>query len=607
MKKQKEKPIYSTGQNTAYILRNTWAKDSKMIWMITAQIILTVAIATTAIFLPATVVEQITSGVSIGTLVITILLFTIALALMHAVNSYIGMPSMAKRMFLRSGMCFELLKKVISTDYANLEEKRFTDSKQKALDNLMNNSASPEAIYITFTQLGTNILGFGVYILLLAAINPFVMVVTASTAVFGVVARHWANKWRHANDDLRAAPGKRLWYVGAIGNDSNMGKDIRLFGIVNWVRDVFDANLQLSYSFHRRANIRQFIADIVEAVAAFVREGIAYAYLIWLVIGGDLSAEGFVLMFAAVGGFSGYLMGILFDYAKLVEHSFNICRIREFFEYPEKFIREEGEAISHKKGQDYSLELKNVSFRYDGAEANALENINLRISPGEKLAVVGLNGAGKTTMIKLLCGFYDPTEGQVLINGQDIKKYNREDYYRLFTAVFQDFNILPITIADNLTGEPENQIDKARMDNCIHLAGFTEKIASLPGGATSLLRKDVYPDGTELSGGETQRLMLARALYKDAPLLILDEPTAALDPIAESQLYERYNELSHGRTSVYISHRLASTRFCNRIILIDNKTIAEEGTHDSLISKGGKYAELFDIQSKYYQEGDIIQ
>ena len=602
MKKPKEKPSYTTAQNTIYIIKHAWAIDKKALFEITAQIILAVAIATTAIFLPATVVEQISAEVHLRTLIITILLFTGSLAIMHALNSYIGTLSEIRRTKLRSYMSIDLLRKIITTDYANLEEKRFTDSKQKALDNLMSNDVAAEQIYVCFTQLGTNILGFGVYLALLAAINPLVMVITAFTAIFGVTARHWASRWHHNHDDEHTGPRKRMHYTATIGSSVEKAKDIRLFGMINWVNDIYEASSKLSYNFHRRVKTRHLIADIVEAVAAFAREGIAYAYLIWLVIGGDLSVEGFVLMFAAVGGFSGYVMGILFDYSKLVAHSLNICRIREFFEYPAKFKREDGEPIVPEKGAAYSLELKNVSFRYDGADTNTLEDINLKIRPGEKLAVVGLNGAGKTTMVKLLCGFYDPTQGQVLLNGEDIRKYNREDYYRLFTAVFQEFSILPVSISDNLTNQPGGSADKARLNNCLRLAGLEEKIAGLPLGADTLLVKEVHGEAVELSGGETQRLMLARALYKDAPLLILDEPTAALDPIAESQLYERYNELSHGRTSVYISHRLASTRFCDRIIYLGDKTITEEGTHDQLMVQGGKYAELFHIQSKYYQE-----
>jgi len=601
MQTKKEKPTFSLRQNIAYITKRAWRLEKWMLIGIAIQILLVVALATTAIFLPATVVEQITAQVELRTLVITVLVFTAALTAMHAINSYIDATSATRRIKLRATMSFELLEKVIATDYANLEEKRFTDARQKAMDNLFNNSASSEAIYITMRDFGANLLGFVVYIVLLAAINPLIMVITAATAVFGVIARQWANKWRHNHDDELTGPQKRVFYSKDVGANTNMAKDIRLFGMVQWVQDIFDANLTLAYSFHRKVGIRQFIADIVGAVAAFMREGVAYAYLIWLVVRGDISVDGFVLMFAAVGGFSTWVMGILNEYAQLSFHSLNICRIREFYEYPAKFKREEGKSIAAEKDTEYTLELKNVTFRYDGASENALENINLKITPGENLAIVGLNGAGKTTIVKLLCGLYDPTSGQVLLNGQDIKTYNRDDYYNLFTAVFQEFNILPVSIADNLTNEPASP-DTEKLNHCIKMAGLTEKIASLPNGTDSLLIKDVHTDAIELSGGETQRLMLARALYKGAPILILDEPTAALDPIAESQLYERYNELSHGRTSLYISHRLASTRFCDRIILVGDKSIAEEGTHDQLMAQGGTYATLFDIQSKYYQE-----
>ena len=237
--------------------------------------------------------------------------------------------------------------------------------------------------------------------------------------------------------------------------------------------------------------------------------------------------------------------------------------------------------------------------------AGFCENLAPRIDecgvPGERLAVVGLNGAGKTTLVKLLCGFYDPTEGRVLLNGEDIREFNRQEYYTLFTAVFQKFSVLEATLEENVAQTREG-IDEARVRECLEKAGLTERVAALPDDLKTHIGREVFEDGVLLSGGEMQRLMLARALYKNAPILLLDEPTAALDPIAENDIYQKYAAMTVGRTSVFISHRLASTRFCDRILLIDGGVIAEQGSHEELLACGGKYAGLFEVQSKYYRE-----
>ena len=275
--------------------------------------------------------------------------------------------------------------------------------------------------------------------------------------------------------------------------------------------------------------------------------------------------------------------------------------MRECQEYPEIFDFEGGEHLEPEALAPYEIRLENVSFRYPESEKMILEHINLTLHPGEKLAIVGLNGAGKTTLVKLLCGFYDPTEGRVLLNGRDIREYNRRDYYRMFSAVFQSFSLLAASVAVNVA-QTEHYIDMEKVRRCTAQAGLLEKIESLPDGFDTLLNRTVYEDSVMLSGGETQRLMLARALYKDAPVILLDEPTAALDPIAEAELYQKYSDMTAGKSSIYISHRLASTRFCDRIILIENSCIAEEGTHEELLAKNGRYGELFEVQSKYYRE-----
>ena len=331
----------------------------------------------------------------------------------------------------------------------------------------------------------------------------------------------------------------------------------------------------------------------------FLRNGLAYAYLVRQVLVGNLDIASFLLLFTAIDGFAAFVSGIAENLITLNRHSLNLSQVREFLEFPEPFRFENGEEIP--KSAEYTIELSHVSYRYPDAAEDTLHDISLCLRPGEKLAVVGLNGAGKTTLVKLLSGFLDPTEGTVTLNGTDIRKYNRKKYYDLFSAVFQEFNILGLSIAENIA-QTTGTIDQEKLWKCVSDAGLSEKINSLPEKERSLLNRTVYPDAVEFSGGETQRLILARALYKDAPFVFLDEPTAALDPLAEEDIYRKYGEFTKGKSSLFISHRLASTRFCDRILMIADGKIAEEGTHEELIKKGGIYAELFEVQAKYYQK-----
>ena len=340
--------------------------------------------------------------------------------------------------------------------------------------------------------------------------------------------------------------------------------------------------------------------DAADVFLGFVRNGIVYGYLIVMAINGQMTAAEFLLYLGAAGGISTWLGGILTQFDGLHRLSGELSLVREYLEWKEPFAFQEGKALS-KELPACEICLENVSYRYPEARKDTISHMNLTLHQGEKLAIVGLNGAGKTTLVKLICGFLDPTEGRVLLNGQDIRQYDRRTYYELFSAVFQDFSILDSTVAENVAQKPE-LIDRSRVKECLELAGMWKKVESLPEGMDTHLGKDVYEDGTELSGGQIQRLVLARALYKNPKILILDEPTAALDPLAESDIYQKYERMTDGKTALFISHRLASTRFCDRILLLTDGKVAEEGTHAELLELGKEYAKLFELQSRYYRE-----
>lgn len=533
-------------------------------------------------------------------LLTTIFVFTAALFLVQGVHEYLVHNVVFARIDVRVGIINRVARKCNQTSYPNTLDAEFIRMRDKAHLNCNGNNGPAEHIWETLTMLLKNVGGLLVYLTIMSRLDPILLLVIVLTCAVGFAVSNAVSNWRYAQEDEEEGFYQKKSYLRERAQSVELAKDIRIFGLQNWLNELLDQIHNLYLDFSLRCERVELLADLTEAVLTMARNGIAYVYLIRMALNQNLSVAEFLLYFTAVTTFTAWVMGILREMGTLRKESMEISRLREFLEYPEPFRFEDGAEIP--PSDSYTILLDHVSYRYPGAEKDTIRDLTLEVHPEENLAIVGLNGAGKTTLVKLICGLLDPTEGAVLLNGQDIRSYNRRRYYELYSAVFQEFSVLDVTIAEEVAQTTEG-INLKKVEDCIEKAGLREMVEKLPDGLQTHVGREVYLDGVLFSGGQLQRLMLARALYKDGPILLLDEPTAALDPIAENDIYQRYSEMTAGKTSLFISHRLASTRFCDRIVLIADGGIKEEGTHDSLLALGGDYAALFEVQSRYYREG----
>ena len=595
-----DKSTYHVFQNVAWMCSLAWKHRRRVLFFCGLSAVLEILYQLIQLFLAPRILTLVEEAAALQTLLGTIALFTAALFALRFGRGYLEQIDLFARIDVRSVIIGLLGRKCNTTSYPNTLKPEFIKLRDVAHTASDGNQEATEQIWHTLTELCKNVGGFAVYLTILSHLDPILLLVTIATCLAGFWIARRTSGWMYRHRDEEEAYITRKRYIHRVAESVPVAKDIRIFGLQNWINDLYASVHDVYLAFRLRAEKVKLLAELTEAVLTMARNGIAYGYLIQMALLEHLSVGEFLLYFTAISTFTQWVMGILQASLKLHTQSLDISRVREFLDYPEPFRFSGGAALPDRR--PYELRLEDVSFRYDGAETDTLRHLNLSIRPGEKLAIVGLNGAGKTTLVKLLCGLLDPTEGRVLLNGVDVRQFNRQEYYSLFSAVFQEFSILNVTIAENIAQHTEN-IDYARVNTCIDQAGLTQAVAQLPQGVQTYVGREVFLDGVLFSGGQTQRLMLARALYKDSPILILDEPTAALDPLAENDIYLKYNDMTAGKTSLFISHRLASTRFCDRIILLADGGIAEEGTHESLLAAGGAYASLFAVQSRYYQEG----
>lgn len=600
---KKKKPTHSVFSNFAWSLKML-LKYSKAAFFITALFIpINIGLRYLEIYLPSLVVSEITNGqtlthslLSIGIVMLLIMLGNIIVqALGHIRNSTLGI--------YRYKMTALVTRKQLSMFYQTYEQKEVRDLANRASNaTQMWDGVQPltDIVYNGFGML-ENLLGYILFGSVISFASPWLVPILTVAPIVNILSVKAYNKWEYAHRSKMTDLNQKLGHVEELPDDFAAAKDIRIYSMASWLRECYRDLSEQRAKWDRTTVKKSFLSRIADLVVILIRDGGAYALLIHMFYNGKIGIDEFVLYFAAISSFASWVGGIISCWNKANTVSLKLCDFRDFVDYPEY----DGSGIA--KAADHmntvpEIEFKNVSFRYDGAEQDTIHDLSLKIKSGEKLALVGLNGAGKTTLVKLLCGLYRPTSGEIFFNGIPLSDFKREDYYKLISPVFQEIRTAFFSLAETVSGKSTAETDLEKAETCMRQAGLGAKIDALPDGIHTKLNKKVHENGTELSGGEAQKLMLARALYKDAPLLILDEPTAALDPIAESKIYNEFNVMAKNKTSLFISHRLASTSFCDRIILLENGNITEEGTHQELMGANGTYKGLFDIQSCWYKE-----
>lgn len=557
-------------------------------------------------FISKFVIDMITGEAGVEQLFRLMVIFTVIQAVSTILNAYYHSEIWWRFIAARCRLMSEKNARVMRLDFEHLENSDVLDCYQKAGNACDSNDNGVEGMMRSIVDLMLSAAVVTVGIVILGTMNIFVvMVMTVICFINFLLSDHTNKKVKKNIWDPLATWWRKDNYLKNITTSFDTAKDIRMFGLQDWLsckmRELKKERIKAQKDNAMAWLITSWINNILFALS----QVLVYGWLIYRTVNGEMTIGNFSLYLGSAMSFYGYINKLLQGVTKLLDCSRQVDDFRSFMEF-EGRIADEGEDVPHY--DSYEFEFRNVSFKYPKAEKYALKRLSITLKAGERLAVVGLNGAGKSTFIKLLLRLYEPTEGEILLNGINIKKYSKKSYYSVFAPVFQDVELFAFPLAENVSMNTPQDTDKDRAEKCLNDAGFGDKLKELPNGVSTEILKVIHDDGIDLSGGEKQKLALARALYKDAPVVVLDEPTAALDALAESRLYNDFDKLIGGKTAVYISHRLSSTQFCSNVAMFKDGEMVEYGTHEGLLKQDGAYAEMFRIQAQYYvdsPEGEV--
>ncbi len=585
--------------------------DKAFFWLMVSRVILSAALPYIPIYFSAGMVDELTAITAGRGDVNTLLLYavlTVGLTFLGSlVNTWLSVKEGQRHTALYRAENWSFSEKAMDLSYGSIEDRETALLRERiAIDS--------QTGYNLFYQIrctrealdGVIRMVMSVSLCITFFLHPGIslwqkLLIPLLLAIDGWGLTWQTKKIRQAYDTLTENTIEANMRSGKYNNhmdDYGAGKDIRMYGLGKRLADEMEGN---EYTFHN-AYARFFTMQMYRDTPFYLLRGITrvamYSIFITAAINGIITV-GAITKYASClllfqNAFTELLNAVLFA----ANNNIYLKRYFSYFDIPNPMYKG-SLTIEKRDDREYDVEFRNVSFKYPGSETWALRHVNLRFQVGKKLAVVGMNGSGKTTFIKLLCRLYDPDEGEILLNGVDIRKYDYDEYMSVFSVVFQDFHLFSFSLGQNVAASPV--YDRTRAEDCLRDAGFGERLDALPAGLDTCLYKNYDGDGIEISGGEAQKIALARALYKNAPFIILDEPTSALDPVAEYEVYSRFSTLVGDRTAIYISHRLASCRFCDSIAVFDHGTVVQQGTHVTLLADTtGKYHELWTAQAQYY-------
>ncbi len=606
MKKKAEKSkMYPMWDNCLYAFRHLKQKEGTAALAVCGgDVGFSVLLPFLETALAGAVAAILVSGRQPGEILLLVSGYVALLQTVRFLQGYLKNKQSKTLFMLRIDMMMDYFGKTVWMDGQSLESARGQKKWQDARRNLCwGNSLGIEAYAKAWCDMLLQVTG----LILCGAIVGQVSLLLLVILILQTLLVSWlhakAGKQAYSKEDEIEKKWDTFQYLRRETVAPGNGKDIRMYRMDKWFLWLFRQLIDGTCALIDRQQTGYMAAGMAENLLTFARSVAVYGWLIREMAAGNMTLPSFLFYVGIVAGFSGWMNGIFQAWQQILENEKAMDAYRDFMDFG---VVEEGKQAPERPGCAHEIRFEHVCFRYDGSNGpdgeDTIRDLNLTIRPGERLAPGGLNGAGKTTLIKLLCGLYRPTSGAVYLDGKNIQSLDQRAVFREFAVVFQDVFAFSFPLSDNVSCVDSGREDPVRLRESLEKAGLWERVCALPKQAQTAMNKELDEDGVILSGGEMQKLMLARALYKGAPVVILDEPTAALDPIAESEMYEKYDELIQGGTAVFISHRLSSTRFCDRILFLEKGRITEEGTHEELMRRGGAYAELFALQAKYYRE-----